>query len=170
MHEGLVDLATKGLVTLYPRKGTVVNDYRRDGSMELLVSLFLHTQGTLDPKLLSSILQMRLLIEIEIARLCALSRTTEDKKAVLEILKEERDMHLLFPEEIAVIDYKFHHALALASGNTVYPLLMNSLKPLYLGILNRFYADKSVVAEVQRWHRRIASAIFAGLEIGRAHV
>src|SRR5512137_2428558 len=32
VHEGLVDLAAKGLVTMKPRVGTMVNDYRKEGS------------------------------------------------------------------------------------------------------------------------------------------
>ena len=31
VHEGLVDLAAKGMVTLIPRVGTIVNDYRQEG-------------------------------------------------------------------------------------------------------------------------------------------
>ncbi|MBW1983231.1 MAG: FadR family transcriptional regulator, partial [Deltaproteobacteria bacterium] len=40
VHEGLVDLASKGLITLTPRIGTVVNDYRTEGSLTMLTSLF----------------------------------------------------------------------------------------------------------------------------------
>jgi DNA-binding FadR family transcriptional regulator len=37
--ESLVDLAAKGLVTLKPRVGTVVNDFRREGSLAILNSI-----------------------------------------------------------------------------------------------------------------------------------
>ena len=35
VHEGLVELAARGLVTLKPRVGAEVNDYRRQGSLAL---------------------------------------------------------------------------------------------------------------------------------------
>jgi DNA-binding FadR family transcriptional regulator len=52
VHEGLVDLAAKGLVTMKPRVGTVVNDYRKEGSLFLLTALVNYHQGQLDPNLL----------------------------------------------------------------------------------------------------------------------
>ncbi|MFA6032330.1 MAG: GntR family transcriptional regulator, partial [Myxococcota bacterium] len=39
VHEGLVDLAAKGLVSMKPRVGAFVNDFRREGSITLLSSL-----------------------------------------------------------------------------------------------------------------------------------
>ncbi len=40
VHEGLVELASKGLITLKPRVGATVNDYRKEGSPDILFSLF----------------------------------------------------------------------------------------------------------------------------------
>ena len=45
VHKGLVDLEAKGLVTLIPRVGAVVNDYRREGSLALLNSLVTYQKG-----------------------------------------------------------------------------------------------------------------------------
>jgi len=77
VHEGLLDLAAKGLVTLIPRVGTIVNDYRKEGSLSLLTSLVNYHQGDLEPELLTSLLEMRFLFEVETARLTALNRTKE---------------------------------------------------------------------------------------------
>jgi DNA-binding FadR family transcriptional regulator len=79
VHEGLVDLAAKGLVTMKPRVGTVVNDYRKEGSLFLLTALVNYHQGQLDPNLLRSLLDMRLLFEVETARLAALHRSDEQQ-------------------------------------------------------------------------------------------
>ena len=49
VHSGLVELAARGLVTLTPRVGAVVNDYRRQGSLALLNSLISYRRGALDP-------------------------------------------------------------------------------------------------------------------------
>ena len=48
VHEGLVDLAAKGLVTLKPRVGTVVNDFRKEGSLAILNSIINYQQGEID--------------------------------------------------------------------------------------------------------------------------
>ncbi|MBW1814590.1 MAG: FadR family transcriptional regulator, partial [Deltaproteobacteria bacterium] len=65
VHEGLVDLASKGLITLTPRIGTVVNDYRTEGSLAMLTSLFNYHDGQLQPAILESVLDMRMLFERE---------------------------------------------------------------------------------------------------------
>ncbi|MDD5712041.1 MAG: GntR family transcriptional regulator, partial [Smithellaceae bacterium] len=75
VHEGLVDLASKGLVTLKPRAGAVVSDYRREGSITLLNSLLNYHQGRLSPEILKGMVDMRRLLETETARLAAVNRT-----------------------------------------------------------------------------------------------
>jgi len=139
----------------------MVNDYRKEGSLELLVSLFRYTQGVLDLRLLSGILEMRLLFETETARLAALNRTERDRELFLDLLKEEEAFERMSAQEIARVDYQFHHQLALAGGNIVYPLLMNSLKPFYIGILEKFYLNREVLPQIQGFHRRIVSAVLA---------
>ena len=88
VHEGLVDLAAKGLVNLIPRVGTIVNDYRKEGSLSLLTSLVNYLQGDLEPELLTSLLEMRLLFEVETARLTALNRTQEQLESIYVLLRE----------------------------------------------------------------------------------
>ncbi len=39
VHEGLVDLAARGLATLKARVATVVNDFRKEGSLAILNSI-----------------------------------------------------------------------------------------------------------------------------------
>jgi len=58
VHEGLVDLAAKGLVSMIPRVGTIVNDYRQEGSLSILTSLVNYNQGNLEPGLLFSLQQL----------------------------------------------------------------------------------------------------------------
>ncbi len=159
VHEGLLDLAAKGLVTMIPRRGAMVSDYRKTGSLELLISLFTFAEDSLDPALLSSILRLRILVETDIAVLAAANRSDDDVSGLKEILVEEGETERMSPAEIAELDYRFHHLLALSSGNIVYPLLMNSLKTLYTGILETFYQDRGVLPEVLRWHREIVAAV-----------
>ena len=50
LHEALLDLSAKGLVTILPRRGVVVNDYRKSGSTAILSSLLSYHQGDLDTR------------------------------------------------------------------------------------------------------------------------
>ena len=74
LHEALVELAARGLVTILPRRGVVVNDYRMTGSCAILSSLLTYNNGHLDPKFIDSLFAMRLLVEVESRPLAARRR------------------------------------------------------------------------------------------------
>jgi GntR family transcriptional repressor for pyruvate dehydrogenase complex len=48
VHEGLLELVARGLVTIRPRHGAIVSDYRTQGSVTMLASLLAYQQGELD--------------------------------------------------------------------------------------------------------------------------
>jgi len=159
VHEGLVDLAARSLVTIIPRVGTVVNDYRKKGSLSLLTSLVNYHQGSLEPRLLDSLLQMRLLFEVETARLAAIHRTREQLEFFYMLLKEEDSIDHQNVAGISELDFNFHHLIALASGNHVYPLLLNSFKHCYLNLASQFFSDSSVLPVVFESHKEMVKAI-----------
>jgi GntR family transcriptional repressor for pyruvate dehydrogenase complex len=159
VHEGLVDLAAKGLVTMIPRVGTIVNDYRKEGSLSLLTSLVNYHQGDLEPELLKSLLEMRMLFEIETARLAALHRTRDQLKSFRWLLQEEEAIDHHDTDGICALDFDFHHLVALASGNHIYPLLLNSFKNCYLNLAGQFFCVAAVVPEVFAFHEAMVNAI-----------
>lgn len=159
VHDGLVDLAAKGLVTMRPRVGTVVNDYRREGSLAILTSLINYQEGGLDPCLLDSLLAVRELVEIETARLASVNRTKEHLKSLRDILRREKASQPGDVRNITGLDFSFHHAIGMASGNLIYPLLINSFKPVYMNFTSLFFSDPSMLPETVRFHRRLVQAI-----------
>jgi len=167
VHEGLLELSVKGLVTMKPRVGTVVNDYRKEGSLAILESLFNFRRGSLDPQLLRSLLEMRIPIEKETTKLAALNRTDEHVKAFHEIVaaEEAADPHDI--DEVTRLDFDFHHLVTLSSGNLIYPLLINSFKPVYTFLTSIFFSDPEVVPVTASFHRRLTEAIEAG-DTGKA--
>ena len=159
VHEGLVDLAAKGLVTLIPRVGTMVNDYRREGSLALLTSLVNYHRGNLEPGLLISLLETRLLFEVETARLAALNRNREQLDSLRILLGQEETADHRDTDAVCKLDFDFHHLLALASGNHIYPLLINSFRHCYTNLAGQFFADRSVVPVVFDFHKKLVKAV-----------
>ena len=157
VHEGLVELAARGLVTIQPRKGTVVNDFRREGSLALLNSL-VNYQGGLDPSLLENLLDMRALFEVAVARLAACNRTPPQCTAIGDIVRSEKEA-LTDPESFLGLDFAFHHALAMASGNDLYPLLLNSFRQIYRHLAGQFYTVPDVAPVVMDFHSEIFAAV-----------
>lgn len=159
VHEALVDIAAKGLVTITPRKGAMVNDFRRQGSVSLLISLLEYHDGRLDSKLLDGLLNMRLLVEIENARLAARNRSKTQLEEFNNVLRRESSVDHTDIEVITHLDFEFHLILAIATDNLLYPLLLNSFKPVYTNLSGQFFKDPTVVGVVFDFHKKIVSAI-----------
>jgi DNA-binding FadR family transcriptional regulator len=162
VHDGLMDLVSKGLVSMKPRVGTVVNDYRREGSLAILTSLVNYHNGKLDPRLFESMVEMRMLIEVETARLAALRRTREHLEAFRALLEEEETVEPGEVERIAEVDFGLHHLIAMATGNFIYPLLLNSFRQIYTSLTKQFFSDPGVVSVVFGFHRELVQAILDG--------
>ena len=161
VHQGLLELAHRGLVTLKPRVGAVVNDVGSQGSLATLVSLFNAGHGRPDPALVRSILEVRHVIECETARLAALRATPSNLEDLRVILGQEQAEADLAPHLAAARDFSFHHAIARASGNGVYPLLLNSFKEFYLAMAGLFYQGP-VRPQVYRHHEALLASIAQG--------
>ena len=166
VHEGLRTLESRGLVTIESRKGVRVNDYRREGSIEMLLSILNFAGGKLSPSLFNGVLEMRLLFEVETARLAAQRRSEENLAELRASLERERSAGTFAARAVADIDFAFHISIAIASGNEIYPLLMNSFRRIYQDILEAFYADQSVIGPVFALHSRIVEAIECRDEAG----
>jgi len=166
VHEGLRTLESRGLVTIESRKGVRVNDYRREGSIEMLLSILNFAGGRLSPSLFNGVLEMRLLFEVETAGLAARRRSQENLAELRASLACESSQRPLSARIIADIDFGFHISIAIASGNEIYPLLMNSFRRIYQDILEAFYADVSVIQPVFAFHGRIVAAIEQSDEAG----
>jgi GntR family transcriptional regulator, transcriptional repressor for pyruvate dehydrogenase complex len=164
LHEALVDLAAKGLVEISPRRGIFISDYSRTGSFALLESLLKFNGGRLDPRLIESLFEMRLLIETEDARLAAFHCTPDQLHEMQAVLQEEAAASRQDAVRLAGLDFTFHQLLAIASANRMYSLILNSFEPVYTHLTIEFY--KSIlgsppIEEVFAFHRRLVDAIAA---------
>jgi DNA-binding FadR family transcriptional regulator len=161
LHDALVDLDAKGLVQIVPRRGVYVSDYRRSGSLAILSSLLAYHNGKLDPSFIQSMIDMRLTVETETARLAALNRTPEQMTGFHAMLIQERQTANDNPQTLTDLDFSFHLSVAIASGNLVYPLIINSFKGVYTSLTGEFfrkYCGTPVVETVRQFHVRLVEA------------
>ena len=161
VHDALVDIAAKGLISMIPRQGAKVNDYRREGSLALLNSLLNYNEGRLDPKLLEGLLNMRMLVETENAKLASKNRTEAHLEQLRELRKCEAEASASDVDELVALDFEFHLVLAIATDNQLYPLLLNSFKPIYTNLTRVFFRNPEVVASVFEYHGQLVAAIEA---------
>lgn len=165
LHEALVDLNAKGLVRIVPRRGVFINDYRREGSLALLSSLLHFHNGQLDPLFQQSLIDMRLTLECETARLAALNRTPEQIEEFHTLLRQEEAIDRCDASRLTELDFSFHLLIAIASGNVLYPLVINSFRGVYTSLTSAFfrhYCGTPVVDEVLDYHCKLSEAIEVG--------
>jgi GntR family transcriptional regulator, transcriptional repressor for pyruvate dehydrogenase complex len=170
VHEGLIDLAAKGLVSRPGNGGAIINDFRKDGSLFMLNSLLSYNKGILEPKLAESTMDFRLLVEVEFARLAAKNRTEAQLEELRGILAEEKTADINDKEAISQIDFRFHHLIAFATGNIFYPLLLNSFKELYINGTLLFFSDPALTTQVFDFHILLVDAIHKHDELAAANV
>lgn len=164
LHAAVVDLASKGLVTISPRRGVFVNDFRVTGSLPLFLTLINYQEGVLDKEFVHSLINLRQVIESEAVRQAAV-HITSDMAARLQAHAEVEQDSLAGPAETLIdLDFEFHLLVALASQNLLYPLLINSFKAIYTNLTGQFYrkfAGTERVKETFNFHGRIARAVSA---------
>ena len=158
VHSGLIELNTKGLITVVPRRGTFVNDFRVNGTLAILDSL-VNYKGELDEKLLDGMLETRFLIEVENAGLASINRDNNDLIKLDEILKKEDAIDYKNILEIVNIDFAFHHQIAMATKNIIYPLIIKSFEGTYKNLTSKFFIKDNVIPAVLDFHKRLYNSI-----------
>jgi len=175
VYEAMVELASKGFVRVEPRKGAVVNDFYRRGTLAILETIVLRNGGEFPPDALADVLAFRLLVETETARRAAARRGGGFLDAMRDLVNREASTYAgprdttAGLDETCGLDFEFHLIVAEASGSLVYPLLINSVRPLYLSLSRRFYAALGRglppgPSPVLAYHRRLSEAIAEGAE------
>jgi DNA-binding FadR family transcriptional regulator len=156
-----VDLDSKGFVQIIPRRGVFVSDYRRFGTMAILSSVLAFQNGRLDNAILQSLIDMRLIVETESARLAALNRTSDQMDEFHSIVLTEQGKGNNNPKVLTDTDFIFHLSVAIASGNLVYPLVINSFKRVYTYLTGKFfrnYCGTPIVEQVIQFHSHLIDA------------
>lgn len=159
VREGLLDLASKGLIEMRPRFGNFVTDFRISGSAELLSSLWRYKGGRLAAEVAADLEEFRVAVEGPAAERLARVATAETVEALREARDEADAADPSDAEATAFTDYEFHFAIALHSGNTIYPMIMNSFRSVYLAMLTEFFRDETVVPRVRATRRELLAAI-----------
>ena len=160
LREGIKRLEQLRLVDVRHGDAMRVQDWRAHSGLDVLAYAV-----TVDPALTGALFEARRLLLREAARLAA-DRRGPDQSQSLE------DLATAFagaPDDATaqMIDLAFMATVIDAAGNLVFQLILNSIRELYLGHLERFRPLVSDRAELAPLYRRAARAIAAG-DPGRA--
>ena len=132
VRDAINKLQFYGIVTVQPQSGTIVNGL----GVTALEGLFSEVLRIDNPEF-KSLIDTRILLEKEAARLAALNRTSEDLveiKRAFENHKSKLEQNLSGVEE----DLLLHLQIATASKNTVLKSLMNIITPDIVANYNKY--------------------------------
>ena len=163
IREAIRALNEKGLTDIQPGRGTFIAN---DTSVAMRNSLGLMVRVAQEATQ-SELVQIRSILEPEIAALAALN-ATEDDIALLRIAVTKMDGSLHDSEQFIRADQNFHLQLARATQNNLIPLLLDPIVDLLWEQRKRIFLVAGGAERGQYHHKRILQAIADGdAEAGR---
>ena len=145
-----------GFLTITPRRGTIVNDYRTHPTPQSLAAVMRYSSVEMEQSLFSDLMDTRLLIEVESARLAChniYDTTLEKMQRLVDELTQE-------PEDPTDILYRFHYLLTAASGNSVYSMIYRGFETVLCTLIRQHYSMRGEdIKESARLHQQLLDAI-----------
>ncbi len=125
---GLIELEKLGFIKLIPRVGAFVCDYRRKGTLETLIAIMRYNGGRMRAHEVRSLMQIRTPLESLCVELAIENASDADIASLKNDLDAIREASLCDADATAEATFRFHHELAVLSGNMLMPLLYHSFK------------------------------------------
>lgn len=156
VHLAVLELAGKGFLEIIPRRGTVVCDYRKHPTPDSLPLLMRYGSVELEQSLFSDMMETRLLLETESARL-ACDHIYESTFREMQELVEQ----LAQPEaDVTGLLYGFHYRLVQASGNSIYSMIFRGFEPVLRSLIGLHYSVRANdLPQSVKKHRELLEAI-----------
>ncbi|HLX56286.1 MAG TPA: FadR/GntR family transcriptional regulator [Ktedonobacteraceae bacterium] len=159
VREAMKILAQKGLVDMRPGRGTIVIDGSHaamQDSIGLVMRLKLGEVGGSN-----SLVEVREILETEIAALAA-ARATEKEVAAMREAVKMMDESLEDADAYIAADNRFHEALAQATQNALIIILVNSIVNLLSEQRKQVFDIEGGPQRGQVHHRRILESVIRG--------
>lgn len=159
VNQGLLDLEREGFIRVVPRKGTYVEEYRKNATPETLTAIMAFDPQRVDSSLFLDLMSMRILIECECARLaakaCGKQMLSSLRSAVNELFSAQEN-------EICGAIYHFHRTLVLASGNSAYAMIFQSFEKMLRRLIALHYSDRNELVRNLPLYSELSTAIMNG--------
>lgn len=143
VNSGINEMAAKGFLEIRPRVGTFVGDYRRNGTLETMLSIMKYNGGRLRQDEIRSILEIKLVLDSLVVRLAIPRLTEEDLSQLSSHLEAMKNS--VTPEKCAQAAFTYYHELTLIGKNTLMPLLYCSFRMPILSLWERFCRNHGIM-------------------------
>ena len=134
VNDGIVEMAKKGFLTIIPRQGTYVADFKKYATADILVSIMKH--GSLSHDYILSTLEIRKLFMCYALEGCIERIDGNGFERMKQICHDF--YYSKTAEEGSELLYNFDHCIAEYSGNLLVPILFSSFKIPNVMLLARY--------------------------------
>ena len=135
VNDGIVDLAHRGFLNIIPRQGTYVADYKKHGTVDILIAIM--KNGSITEDYIHSVLDIRQIFMDYALEHVVPDITDENILALRQILHSFHETTI--PHDWAELMYDFDHLLTVLSGNILLPILFSSFKIPNVMLLERYF-------------------------------
>jgi DNA-binding FadR family transcriptional regulator len=154
IREAVRHLAAKGVLEARSGSGVRVANIGHNGVSES-IELFLTRNGPVDPEKVNEVRQC---IELQTVAYAA-ERASEEQLRTIRVECEKLAGLAGHSEEASLADVAFHRAIAEASGNELFLVLVDSLAEVMLDIRRATLHEPGRAAATLAQHRRIADEL-----------
>ena len=154
LHQAILALEYQGFVSIIPRRGTVVCDYRKHPTPQSLSVIMSYSSAELDQSIFGDMMDFRIWLESECARLACnniYDSTLTEMKAISSAVAKNG-------EDCVELIYQYHYLLTQASGNSIFSMIFRGFEPAIRSLTAHTYeamgADTAETA--QRMKKLIA--------------
>ncbi|MEA5049671.1 MAG: FCD domain-containing protein [Eubacteriales bacterium] len=159
VNTGILELANQGFVRIIPRQGSVVADYKKNGNLQVLSALMGSENFRFDPQLFSNLVDLRILIECESARLASANATSDEFDTLMTLVKCIKNSSP--PENAAEPMLRFHSLLTQYSGNAVYAMTFRSFESTIYQLMRQFLLVAPDLPKSVKLHESLVRALEA---------
>jgi GntR family transcriptional repressor for pyruvate dehydrogenase complex len=158
VREAMRALIAKSLLEVRPGSGTVVCSPTAEAVAQSMALFLRAGQAELDYE---KILEIRRLLEVEIAGLAAERHTSEDVEEMEQVLREAAEIHG-DRDSFAQYDVDFHATLARATHNELFSLVLDSMLDIMIKVRQVAFDVPGMRARSLKRHRAIVEQVKMG--------
>lgn len=158
VREAVRTLAARGLLEVRTGSGTVVRHPTSEAAAESMSRLLATHSHGLD---YGRVIEVRRVLEVEIAGLAA-ERRTDDDLATLDTILTQAEDRLGDPHTFVETDVSFHEALARATHNDLFLVILSSIALAMINVRRLGLRVPGTPERALTYHRSIYAAVKQG--------
>lgn len=158
LREALQRLSRDGWIQIQHGKPTAVLDFWETGGLGILRTLADY-DGYLPPDFICHLLEFRIVFLPDAAR-----RAAERRPDAIRAILKKTPSDDAGAEDLAGFDWRLQVGMAAASGNRIYPLLVNDFATIYARLGTRYFDEPRARDASRRFYRALATAVETGPE------